>query len=415
MPAVYRADGTTAAPVVPPTESTLACLGGSSEECQWRSMRWVGTENGPDVLWGGGIALNLTGTYSESLDFHDRSSRCGTALFGSAAAVGACSTGRFVQLCLVDRVFGLRANSSAPLSPMSWPMPKTHPAQALHTDPTGGVTPHCSCLFPTLNTLLVARSDAVFAYDPDEGHVSGSSPWGQPRDVSEIERREVGGPADPVVGRRLLLVRLGRGRMTPGCGPAVRELHPLQGALPLAGDKGWPVAHAPGAGGRLRCAGRLAGCWRRCAGPRPASRPMSSDAVGAAPAEDAGRPMRAGEPSAARSPRCVRRGGHPGRAGAHARFLASGGPPSWRQHGLGQPRVMRIWREHLVLRPDRPGRYSVGAVSGGAEAPPLRALGPPAPWWPPLRCSPAFRRWARLGQGVGPGLQELRHKSNCTD
>lgn len=42
----------------------------------------------------------------------------------------------------------------------------------LNTDPSGGSAFSCSCVFPTVNALLVARSEAVFAYDPDEGNMS---------------------------------------------------------------------------------------------------------------------------------------------------------------------------------------------------------------------------------------------------
>jgi len=42
----------------------------------------------------------------------------------------------------------------------------------LHVDTTGGAPEHCSCIFPTTNALLVAKGDAVFAYDPDEGNMS---------------------------------------------------------------------------------------------------------------------------------------------------------------------------------------------------------------------------------------------------
>eukprot|EP00440_Ansanella_granifera_P064033 gb/GFBE01069423.1/.p1 GENE.gb/GFBE01069423.1/~~gb/GFBE01069423.1/.p1 ORF type:complete len:731 (+),score=200.95 gb/GFBE01069423.1/:1-2193(+) len=42
----------------------------------------------------------------------------------------------------------------------------------LHVDVGGGAAPACACAFPTLSALLVARGDAVFAYDPMEGNMS---------------------------------------------------------------------------------------------------------------------------------------------------------------------------------------------------------------------------------------------------
>lgn len=45
-------------------------------------------------------------------------------------------------------------------------------SRQLHVDPSGGAAEACSCAFPMLNALLVAKGDAVFAYDPDEGNMS---------------------------------------------------------------------------------------------------------------------------------------------------------------------------------------------------------------------------------------------------
>jgi len=42
----------------------------------------------------------------------------------------------------------------------------------LNTDPSGGASELCSCVFPTINALLVARLEAIFAYDADEGNMS---------------------------------------------------------------------------------------------------------------------------------------------------------------------------------------------------------------------------------------------------
>lgn len=42
----------------------------------------------------------------------------------------------------------------------------------LHVDCSGGVSEKCSCVFPITNALLVAKGDAIFAYDPDEGNMS---------------------------------------------------------------------------------------------------------------------------------------------------------------------------------------------------------------------------------------------------
>eukprot|EP00435_Cladocopium_sp_Y103_P062038 s1285_g23.t1 len=42
----------------------------------------------------------------------------------------------------------------------------------LNLDAAGGALPMCSCPFPGMNALLVAKPDAVFAYDPDEGNMS---------------------------------------------------------------------------------------------------------------------------------------------------------------------------------------------------------------------------------------------------
>eukprot|EP00928_Gymnodinium_smaydae_P015516 TRINITY_DN15739_c0_g1_i3.p1 TRINITY_DN15739_c0_g1~~TRINITY_DN15739_c0_g1_i3.p1 ORF type:complete len:767 (-),score=132.22 TRINITY_DN15739_c0_g1_i3:64-2364(-) len=42
----------------------------------------------------------------------------------------------------------------------------------LHTDSAGGSGEGCACIFPTTNALLVAKGDAIFAYDPDEGNMS---------------------------------------------------------------------------------------------------------------------------------------------------------------------------------------------------------------------------------------------------
>lgn len=41
-----------------------------------------------------------------------------------------------------------------------------------YLDAAGGSLPMCSCPFPGMNALLVAKPDAVFAYDPDEGNMS---------------------------------------------------------------------------------------------------------------------------------------------------------------------------------------------------------------------------------------------------
>lgn len=41
----------------------------------------------------------------------------------------------------------------------------------LNVDP-GGAVDNCSCVFPSLNALLVARGDAVFSYDPDAGNMA---------------------------------------------------------------------------------------------------------------------------------------------------------------------------------------------------------------------------------------------------
>eukprot|EP00929_Paragymnodinium_shiwhaense_P090790 TRINITY_DN50899_c0_g1_i1.p1 TRINITY_DN50899_c0_g1~~TRINITY_DN50899_c0_g1_i1.p1 ORF type:complete len:959 (+),score=317.64 TRINITY_DN50899_c0_g1_i1:203-3079(+) len=42
----------------------------------------------------------------------------------------------------------------------------------LNIDHTGGCSESCACVFPTTNALLVAKGDAIFAYDPDEGNMS---------------------------------------------------------------------------------------------------------------------------------------------------------------------------------------------------------------------------------------------------
>ncbi|CAK9112809.1 unnamed protein product, partial [Durusdinium trenchii] len=42
----------------------------------------------------------------------------------------------------------------------------------LNVDATGGAAPMCACAFPGMNALLVAKPDAVFAYDPEEGNMS---------------------------------------------------------------------------------------------------------------------------------------------------------------------------------------------------------------------------------------------------
>eukprot|EP00930_Biecheleria_cincta_P012720 TRINITY_DN11700_c0_g1_i1.p1 TRINITY_DN11700_c0_g1~~TRINITY_DN11700_c0_g1_i1.p1 ORF type:complete len:963 (-),score=174.62 TRINITY_DN11700_c0_g1_i1:574-3081(-) len=42
----------------------------------------------------------------------------------------------------------------------------------LLVDAAGGAGPACACSFPPLSALLVARADAVFAYDPEEGNMS---------------------------------------------------------------------------------------------------------------------------------------------------------------------------------------------------------------------------------------------------
>lgn len=39
-------------------------------------------------------------------------------------------------------------------------------------DGLGGASECCSCIFPSTSALLVAKGDAVFAYDPDEGNMS---------------------------------------------------------------------------------------------------------------------------------------------------------------------------------------------------------------------------------------------------
>mmetsp|Transcript_49382 Transcript_49382/g.147482 ORF Transcript_49382/g.147482 Transcript_49382/m.147482 type:complete len:934 (+) Transcript_49382:102-2903(+) len=42
----------------------------------------------------------------------------------------------------------------------------------LNADSSGGAAECCSCVFPMIKALLVARGDAIFAYDPDEGNMS---------------------------------------------------------------------------------------------------------------------------------------------------------------------------------------------------------------------------------------------------
>eukprot|EP00439_Symbiodinium_sp_Y106_P075271 s538_g14.t2 len=42
----------------------------------------------------------------------------------------------------------------------------------LNADSTGGASAGCTCIFPGMNALLVAKADAVFAYDPQEGNMS---------------------------------------------------------------------------------------------------------------------------------------------------------------------------------------------------------------------------------------------------
>jgi len=42
----------------------------------------------------------------------------------------------------------------------------------LNVDSSGGAAELCSCVFPMIKALLVAKGDAIFAYDPDEGNMS---------------------------------------------------------------------------------------------------------------------------------------------------------------------------------------------------------------------------------------------------
>ena len=57
----------------------------------------------------------------------------------------------------------------------------TRTAYALHPDKivivfedysTPDNLPGCSCVFPGVKALLVARNEGIFAYDPDEGNLS---------------------------------------------------------------------------------------------------------------------------------------------------------------------------------------------------------------------------------------------------
>ncbi|CAJ1356901.1 unnamed protein product [Effrenium voratum] len=42
----------------------------------------------------------------------------------------------------------------------------------LNLDAAGGASPSCARAFPGMNALLVAKADAIFAYDPEEGNMS---------------------------------------------------------------------------------------------------------------------------------------------------------------------------------------------------------------------------------------------------
>mmetsp|Transcript_806 Transcript_806/g.1205 ORF Transcript_806/g.1205 Transcript_806/m.1205 type:complete len:952 (-) Transcript_806:33-2888(-) len=42
----------------------------------------------------------------------------------------------------------------------------------LNVDTSGGAPELCACAFPTISALFVAKGDAIFAYDPDEGNMS---------------------------------------------------------------------------------------------------------------------------------------------------------------------------------------------------------------------------------------------------
>lgn len=42
----------------------------------------------------------------------------------------------------------------------------------LSVDTSGGAAEFCSCIFPAISSLLVAKGEAIFAYDPDEGNMS---------------------------------------------------------------------------------------------------------------------------------------------------------------------------------------------------------------------------------------------------
>lgn len=42
----------------------------------------------------------------------------------------------------------------------------------LHVDTSGGASACCSCTFPVINALMVAKGEAIFAHDPDEGNMS---------------------------------------------------------------------------------------------------------------------------------------------------------------------------------------------------------------------------------------------------
>jgi len=48
----------------------------------------------------------------------------------------------------------------------------TQEVRQLNVDCTGGSAECCACVFPTTNALLVAKGDAIYAFDPDEGNMS---------------------------------------------------------------------------------------------------------------------------------------------------------------------------------------------------------------------------------------------------
>lgn len=63
--------------------------------------------------------------------------------------------------------------ASTALAVCSWSLEEgEREVRKLNVDVSGGAVEHCSCVLPSVSSLVVARGDAMFFYDPSEGNMS---------------------------------------------------------------------------------------------------------------------------------------------------------------------------------------------------------------------------------------------------